>query len=164
ERSDAFELYLKGRYYWNKRTEQSLDKSVTQFQQALSEDPGYALAHAGLAETYVTLAIYGVRRPAEVMPRAKASAESALDRKTALAEALTALACVQSTFDWDWTSAMRNFRRAILLSPNYPIARQWFAMHCLIPLRRFDEARAEIARARELEPLSLAIIASAGVQ
>ena len=159
----AYESYLRGRYYWNKRTEENLKRSVDFFQKALGEDPDYALALAGLAESYVTLGFYGALPPSEVMPAARQSAERALARRHEMPEALNALATIYAVYDWDWASAERNFKRAIGANPNYAAAYQWYAINCLVPCGRFTEARAAIQRALELEPLSLTVLATSGL-
>ncbi len=159
----AYELYLRGRYHWNRRTEESLKQSVSAFQMALREEPNYALALAGLADSYVTLALYGALPPMEVMPLAKASAEKALRLNAELPEALNSLACISSVYDWDWAAAERNFKKATDVNPQYSASHHWFAIHCLAPQGRFSEAHAAIQRARELDPTSLVIAATLGV-
>jgi serine/threonine protein kinase/Flp pilus assembly protein TadD len=160
----AYELYLKGRFYWNKRTEENLKKSIEYFKMALDEDPSYALALAGRADAYVTLALYGALSPADVMPRAKESAEEALKQEPAMPEALTALATIHAVYNWNWAAAERMFKQAIQSNPNYAGAHQWYAIHCLAPAGRFPEARAAIRHARELDPLSLAIITTSALE
>ena len=159
----AYEFYLKGRYYWNKRTEENLKRSIDFFQRALAEDPHYTPALAGLAESYVTLGLYGALPPSDVMPAARESAEKALARNHDMPEALNALAATQAVYDWDWSSAERNFKRAINSNPSYAAAHQWYAINCLVPCGRFAEGRAAIQKASELEPLSLAVLATSGL-
>jgi eukaryotic-like serine/threonine-protein kinase len=159
----AYEFYLKGRYYWNKRTEENLKRSIDFFQRALAEDPHYTPALAGLAESYVTLGLYGALPPSDVMPAARESAEKALARNHEMPEALNALAATQAVYDWDWSSAERNFKRAINANPNYAAAHQWYAINCLVPCGRFAEGRVAIQKASELEPLSLAVLATSGL-
>jgi eukaryotic-like serine/threonine-protein kinase len=159
----AYEFYLKGRYYWNKRTEENLKRSIDFFQRALAEDPHYTPALAGLAESYVTLGLYGALPPSDAMPAARESAEKALARNHEMPEALNALAATQAVYDWDWSSAERNFKRAINANPNYAAAHQWYAINCLVPCGRFAEGRAAIQKASELEPLSLAVLATSGL-
>src|SRR5437867_1281287 len=159
----AYESYLRGRHYWNKRTEENLKRSIDFFQSALRDDPEYALALAGLAESYVTLALYGALPPGEVMPAARQSAERALARRSEMPEALNALATTNAVYDWDWSSAERNFKRAIRANPNYAAAYQWYAINCLVPRGRFIEACAAIQRALELEPLSLTVLTTSGL-
>ena len=163
ENIHAYEFYLKGRYYWNKRTEENLKRSIDFFQRALAEDPHYTPALAGLAESYVTLGLYGALPPSDVMPAARESAEKALARNHDMPEALNALAATQAVYDWDWSSAERNFKRAINSNPSYAAAHQWYAINCLVPCGRFAEGRAAIQKASELEPLSLAVLATSGL-
>jgi serine/threonine protein kinase len=159
----AYEFYLKGRYFWNKRTEENLRLSIDQFQQALAADPAYAPAYAGLADAWVTLSLYGAARPIDVMPLARHAVDRALDLKPNLPEALATRACIRAIFDWDWNAAEREFETAIRLNPRAAQARQWFAMNCLAPRGRFTHAAEELKLASELEPLSLAIATSLGV-
>jgi serine/threonine-protein kinase len=161
---EAYTLYLRGRHLWNKRTEENLSKSTDYFRQAIDRDPLYARAHAGLADAYATQGVYGARPPKEVMPRAKAAAQQALELDSTLAEAHTSLGCVLSFYDWSWQEAEATFKRAIELDPNYATAHHWYAMNCLSPMGRFDEALDEIKRAQTLDPLSPAINASLGLQ
>lgn len=159
----AYELYLQGRYLWNKRTEQDLKQSIERFEQALAEDSDYPLAHAAIADAWVTLALYGAVRPLDALPAAAEAAERALALEPKLSEALTSRACVRSIFERDWPSATREFEAAIALNPRYAQARQWFAMNCLLPMGEFARARQELKCAAELEPVSLAIAASLGI-
>lgn len=159
----AYEFYLKGRYFWNKRTEDDLRRSAECFGRAIAEDSNEAVAHAGLADVYVTLSLYGAVRPLEFMPLARSSADRALQLNPDLAEALTSRACLRAVFDWDWNSAAREFETAIRINPNYAQARQWYAMNCLCPLGAFARARKELKLAAETDPISLAIASSAGV-
>ena len=152
----AYEDYLKGRYHWNKRTEEGLRKSIEHFQQALAEDPGYALAHAGLAESYALLASYGVSPAREVMPKARAAAERALQFDDTVAEAYASLGFVKSFYDWDWRGAGQHYRRALELNSNCTTARHWYAGY-LRATGRLEEAIAEIRQAQALDPLSRAI-------
>jgi TolB-like protein/Flp pilus assembly protein TadD len=157
---EAYESYLKGRYFWNKRTAEGLKVALAYFNQAVDEDPNYAPAHSGLADTYALLADweYGVMTPKEALPKAKAAAIKALELDETLGEAHNSLAFCLDVFDWDLDAAGREFRRAIELSPNYATAHQWYASH-LIVLGRNDEAIAEMKRAEALDPLSLIISA-----
>ena len=159
----AYELFLKGRYYWNKRTEDGLKRSVEHFKLAIEKDPDFALAFAGLAESYTTLGIYGTLPPKEVMPLAREAAEHALDLDPGLAEAHTSLGCVRAMYDWDW-EADEDFKRAIEINPRYSNAHNWYASNYLTPLGLHPAAHQQLARARELDPLSLIINASVGVQ
>lgn len=159
----TYELYLKGRFCWNKRTEEGLLKSVEHFRQAIGQDPHYALAWAGLAAAYVTLSIYGVKPPVEAMPEARKSAEMALTKNHRLALAYASLGCVQSMYDWNWTSAEISFKNAIDIEPKNENAHQWYAINYLAPMGRFDEAHFELEIARNIDPLNLAINASLGL-
>jgi serine/threonine protein kinase/tetratricopeptide (TPR) repeat protein len=170
---EVYKLYLKGRHEWNKRTEDGLLLSLEFFQEAIDRDPSYARAHAGLADSYVLLGVYGIRPPAEVMPKAKATATRALEEApatppagqadTGLAAVYTTLACVRAVYEWSWAEAEREFRRAIEHDPKYPTAHHWYAMNCLVPLGRFEEATREIRLAQESDPLSPAIQTSLGL-
>lgn len=152
----AYELYLRGRYFWNKRTDESLLKGIGYFEKAIEVDPGYALAYAALAESYVLLPWYGGRPPREAFEKARSAALKALAMDDQLAEAHTALAYVAERFDWDWAGAERSYRRALELRPNYSTAHQWYAEY-LVQVARLDEAIAEMSRALQLDPLSLII-------
>ena len=158
---DAHEAYLKGRYYWNLRTEEGLKKGIEYFQQAIEKDPGYALAYVGLADSYGTVATWNVKAPNEAYPRARAAASKALEIDEALAEAHASLGAVREEYDWDWLGAEKEFKRAIELNPGYATAHQWYA-ECLSVMGRHDEAIAEAKRAQELDPLSLIINAVGG--
>ncbi len=156
ENTEAYQAYLKGRYSWNKRTEEGLLKGVDYFQQAIDKDPNYALAYVGLADCYGLLGIWGPPRPAEAFPRAKAAALKAVEIGDTLGEAHTSLAWINFVFDWDWAGAEREYRRAFELNPSYATAHQWYA-HYLMWMGRLEEAKAEMKRAQELDPLSLVI-------
>jgi serine/threonine protein kinase/tetratricopeptide (TPR) repeat protein len=161
EAIDAYSLYLKGRYFWNKRTEESLKKAVGYFEQAIEKDPDYALAYAGLADSYILLAEYSLLPPKDAFPTAKAAVMTALEIEETLAEAHTSLAFVKTFSDWDWMGAEKEFKQAIELNPGYATAHQWYAEH-LTMAGRYAEAMAELKRAKELDPLSLIIgVASA---
>ncbi|HEY8410412.1 MAG TPA: protein kinase [Pyrinomonadaceae bacterium] len=153
---EAYELYLKGRFYWNKRTEPDFKRAITFFEQAIDRDPKYALAYTGLADTYALLTAYTNQQPRELMPKAKEAALKALALDDSLAEAHASLGQITSYYDYDFVTADREYRRAIELNPNYPTAHQWLAEQ-LSSLKRFDEAIVEIKRALELDPLSLII-------
>jgi serine/threonine-protein kinase len=158
----AYELYLKARYCWNRRTTQGVRQSIGLYQEALQADPAFALALAGMGDSWVTLGIYGAGAPAEVMLPAKAAVRRALEIEGTLAEALTTRACIRSVYDWDWQGAEDDFRRAIELSPSYPTAYHWYGSNHLAPQGRFAEAQAQLERARALDPLNPAIGASVG--
>jgi len=157
----AYEDYLKGRYQWGKRTEEGLRKSIEHFDQALTAEPGYALAYAGLAESYALLASYGVSPAHEVMPRARAAAQRALQTDDRLAEAYASLGFVKSFYDWDWRGAEQDYRRALERNPNCATARHWYAGY-LRATGRLEEAIAEMRRAQALDPLSRAITRDLG--
>ncbi|MHB0970170.1 MAG: protein kinase domain-containing protein [Thermoanaerobaculia bacterium] len=159
--TEAYQEYLKGRYFWNRRNEDGLRKSIDFFQQAIERDPRYALAWAGLADTYILGPVYLGMPPADAMPRAKAAAERALAIDPDLAEAHCALAQVKFQHDWDWTGADREFRRAIELNPSYSTGHQWYALY-LAAMGREVEARREIQKADALDPLSFIISTSIG--
>ncbi|HEX7334053.1 MAG TPA: protein kinase [Pyrinomonadaceae bacterium] len=155
EKSEAYQLYLKGRYHWNKRSPEGLKKAIEYFSQATALDPNYALAYTGLADAYAVLPNFDRRVSRhEMMPRAKDAALKAVALDYELAEAHTSLAVVFRKFDFDWAGAERHFKRAIELNPNYPTAHQWYG-ELLINQGRFDEGLAEVRRALELDPLSL---------
>ena len=156
ESSEAYQLYLKGRYHWNLRTEESLRKGAEYFQRAIEADPNYALAYVGLADTYNILASYSLLSPKDAFPKARAAAERALEIDENLAEALTSLAYIRMAFDWDWRRADKQFARAIELNPGYAPARVWRAAN-LAMMGMAEESVAEIRRARDVDPLSLPV-------
>jgi serine/threonine-protein kinase len=161
ENTEAYQLYLKGRYYWNRRTAEGLKKGIEYFHQAIESDPKYALAYAGLADSYNILASYSALSPGDAFPRAKAAATKALVLDDKLAEAHASLAFVKFGYDWDWAEAEKAFKRALELNPGYAPAHQWYALF-LAAMNRMDEAIAGINRAKELDPLSLPINTNAG--
>ena len=154
----AYEAYLKGRYFWNKRTGDDFEKAVEYFSQAVERDPNYAQAYSGLADTYALLGDweYGVLAPREAFPRAKAAAIKALQLDDTLGEAHTSLAFCLDGFEWDLKSADGEFRRGIELNPGYATAHHWYAWHLSL-LGRNNEAIAELRKAQNLDPLSLII-------
>jgi len=158
---EAYDLYLRGRYFWNKRTPQGFEQAVESFQQAIAKDAEYARAYAGLADTYALMSSYYLAPPNEIMPKGRAAALRALQIDERLAEAHTSLAVIAQNYDWDWQTAEKEYRRAVELSPNYATAHHWYA-ECLAFQGRFDEAFAEIQRARQLDPLSLIMAADNG--
>jgi TolB-like protein/DNA-binding winged helix-turn-helix (wHTH) protein/Flp pilus assembly protein TadD len=158
---ETYDLYLKGRYFWNKRTRQGLQQAIEYFQQAVTKDTNYARAYAGLADSYALMTSYGFASPHEFMPKARAAALRALQIDDSLAEAHTSLALITENYDWDWQTAEKEFRRAIELDPNYATAHHWYAEH-LTWLGRFPEALRESERARQLDPLSLIIATDYG--
>ena len=154
ENAEAYQLYLRGRYFWNKRTDDGVKQGLSYFQQAIEKDPGYALAYAGVADSYaVGNGLYlGLTGP-EARPKSKAAALKALELDDSLAEAHTTLADTYLYYDWDFAKADKEFRRAIAANPSYPTAHQWYA-ECLYSVGRYDQAIAEAKRAQELDPLS----------
>ena len=160
--TQAYELYLKGRFFWNKRTGADLRTAIEYFNQALGKDPSYALAYAGLADSYGLLHLYGVASPVDSFPQAKAAAKKALELDDTLAEAHNSLGYALSGYDFDFERSSKEFERAIELNPNYATARQWYSDGLLLPLGQFDRAIAEGKRALELDPLSLIINADLG--
>jgi eukaryotic-like serine/threonine-protein kinase len=151
---DAYDLYLRGRYFWNQRTEEGLAKAIHCFERAIKIDPGYALAHAGLAESYVLLCWYSSLPPHQVYPKAKASALTALDSDPNLAEAHAALGYYFMHYDRDWLAAEKEFKRAIESNRGYAFARQGYFQY-LAAQERMDEALSEVKKAVEIDPLSL---------
>ena len=150
---EAYRLYLKGRNAWNKRTREGMEQGIDYFQQAITADPNYAAAYAGLADCYNMQVIYGVHEPKEGFPKAKAAAVKALEMDETLAEAHTSLAFIKFRWDRDRVEAEREFQLAIKHKPTYAPAHQWYSSY-LVALERFDEAIAEAKRTSELEPLS----------
>jgi len=150
----AHNLYLQGKYHLSQRTEEGLLKAAEFFERATVEDPQYALAHSGLADSYGLLSHYGVVRPAEAWARSASSAASAVMLDGNSAEAHTSLAHVKATQDWDWPGAERAFQRAIGLNPRYPTAHHWYAVSCLVPMGRLDEALEQMLFAQSLDPVS----------
>ena len=156
---EAYENYLKGRYFWNKRTADGLKKAVAYFDQAIDEDPNFAEAYSGLADSYALLGVweYGVLDPREAGPKAKAAATKALELDETLSEAHTSLASV-GVFEWDWDTAEKEYKRSIALNPGYATAHHWYAWH-LSEMGRNSEAIDEMRKAESLDPLSLIISA-----
>jgi len=152
---EAYQFYLRGRYYWNKRTVENLRKAMEQFQQAADKDPNYALAYVGLADCYSLLEEYAGSPASETYPKAKAFAQRALQLDDSLAEAHASLAFVYY-YSWQWEQAEQGFKHAIELNPNYPSAHQWYG-NFLRDRGRVDQALTEAKRAQELDPLSLVI-------
>ncbi len=161
ENPEAHQFYLKGRYLWNRRTAQTLQRAAEYFQQAIEKDPAYALAWAGLADCYGVYSFYGVLSPKEAMPRAKEAVRKALELDDTLAEAHVSAAYAKRSFDWDWSGAEREFKRGIELNPNYATAHHWYGT-TLCAMGRLDEAMVELKRAQESDPLSLIINAEVG--
>jgi serine/threonine-protein kinase len=158
---EAYQLYLKGKFYWNKRTGESLKQAAELYRQAIEKDPNYALAYSGLAETYVLYSSYDVAPAKDSMPQAKAAALRALEIDDSLAEAHTALGFYLSNYEWDRDGSEKEFRRAIEIKPNYATAHHWFSAD-LANVKRFEESLVEIRRAEELDPLSPIIATNLG--
>jgi len=158
----VYEDYLKGRFYWNKRTNQSLEQAVRFYQSSIERDPTYAPAHAALADCYNQLGtvMVGTASPAEMRPRARAEAIAAIQADDSLAEAHATLGYI-SHYDWDWATAEREFKRAIDLNPNLALAHAWYANY-LVSRRRLPEAVIEVQRAEQLDPFSLVIVTNVG--
>jgi len=157
----AYSLYLKGRYCWNRRTQEGIKEGIRYFEQAIQEDPGYALAYSGLADSYALDLDYRGVPVFEGMERARAEARKALELDETLAEAHTSLAWVTFIFDWDWPEAEREFSRAIALNPRYATARQWYSWF-LAAMGRYDESLAQGRMAVDLDPASVSIRRSMG--
>ncbi|HKS31414.1 MAG TPA: tetratricopeptide repeat protein [Chthoniobacterales bacterium] len=155
--SEAYELYLKGRFFWNKRTSADLRKAIEYFNQAIAKDPNYARAYVGLADSYTLLPSFGAAAPRDSIPQAKAAVKKALELDDTLGEAYATSAQIRAEHDLEFEQGITEFERAIELSPNYATAHQWFASGPLEALARFDRAIAEGKRAVELDPLSLIV-------
>jgi TolB-like protein/DNA-binding winged helix-turn-helix (wHTH) protein/Flp pilus assembly protein TadD len=159
---EAYESYLKGRFYWSKRSAETSRKAVGYFEQAIERDPAYAPAYSGLSDTYRAFDVQGLAPPRECMPKAEAAARKALALDDTLAEAHASLAGVLYRYDWDWEGAEREFRLSLELEPNYAEGHRAYAVY-LMTVRRHEEALAEAQRARELSPLSLPINTELGL-
>ena len=159
---EVYDLYLKGRYFWNKRTKDGFQQAAEYFQQSIAKDPNYARAYAGLADTFVLMSSWSFVPQNEFIPKARAAALRALQIDDGLAEAHTSLALIAENYDYDWQTAEREYRRAIQLDPQYATAHQWYA-ECLSFQGRFADALTESERARQLDPLSLIIATDHGV-
>jgi TolB-like protein/DNA-binding winged helix-turn-helix (wHTH) protein len=160
---EAYENYLKGRFYWNKRTDENLTKAIGYFEEATRQDQQYALGYAGLSDCYaiISATIFGTMPSSVSAPKAKAAAQRALEIDPTLAEAQTALATVKFNYDWDWSGAAGGFERAIQLNPSYATAYQRYSLY-LMAMGRTQESFDQISRARELDPLSISINFSLG--
>jgi TolB-like protein/DNA-binding winged helix-turn-helix (wHTH) protein len=159
---EAHELYLKGRYFWNKRDQEGFTKAIDYFQQAIAKDPTYAAAYAGLADSYALSGGFNLVPVGQAMPRAQAAAEKALELDSNLAEAHASLGLIAPFNDWNWADAERHYERAIELNPNYATAHHWYAEGYLMPVGRANEAIAEIRKAQALDPLSAVIATDLG--
>jgi TolB-like protein/Tfp pilus assembly protein PilF len=153
--AEAYQFYLRGRYFWNKRTPDGIKRAFEQFQQAIERDPNFALGYVGLADSYTALTFYNFAAPHEAMPKAKESAIKALSLDNTVAEAHASLAHVLMNYYWDWPMAEKEFKRSIELKPDYATAHQWYAIHYLTATGRLEEAVQEMKKALELEPASL---------
>ncbi|HEX2269909.1 MAG TPA: protein kinase [Pyrinomonadaceae bacterium] len=160
--AEAYQLYLKGRYFWNKRNEEGFRNGIEYFKKAEEKDPTFALAFSGLADSYALLCDIGVAKPVDEMPKAKAAAQKAVDADPTLAEAYTSRAFVRLAYDWDWLGAESDFQQALKLNPKYPTAHQWYASY-LMQMGKFNRAKAEIEEAHKLDPLSPIIAANYGL-
>jgi len=159
---EAYNLYLKGRYFWYRRYEGGLQKGLEFFQQAIARDPLYALAYVGIADTFGSLGIFSFIRPKEAYPRAKAAAKKALEIDPELGEAYASLGWISMLYDWDWQTAEKQYQNAIKLNPYYAPARLYYSM-CLDITRRFDESLDEMKKALELDPLEPLVNARLGL-
>jgi serine/threonine-protein kinase len=162
ENKEAYGLFLKGRYFWNKRYEGELNRALEYFNQAIAKDPLYALAYSGIADCFSLLGLWGLLPPKEVYPKAKAAAKKALEIDKSLSEAHNSLGFVHAFYDWDWEAAESAFKNALELNPKYATAHSWYALF-LTAMGRFDEAIDEHKIALELDPLSLVINAMMGL-
>jgi TolB-like protein/DNA-binding winged helix-turn-helix (wHTH) protein/Tfp pilus assembly protein PilF len=162
ESYEAYDLYLKGLYFWNKRSPEGFEKAVDYFQKAVSKDPSNARAYAGLANSYALIGGYTGVPPVDFVEKARSASRRAIELDDSLAETHTARAVVAQNLDWDWKTAEQEYRRAIELNPNYATAHHWFAEYLAL-MGRFGEASVEIEHARILDPLSLIIASDHGV-
>ena len=162
QNAEAYQLYLKGRYFWNKRTGPDLQKAIDYFKQVIEKDPGYALAYVGLGDSYILLSGFGAARPQDSLPLAEAAAKKALELDDTLAEAHTTLGFSLCVHHFDFAGSIKEFERAIALNPNYATAHHWFGDGPLLAVSQFDRAVAEGKRALELDPLSVIITADLG--
>ncbi|MGD8287815.1 MAG: hypothetical protein PVI31_04220, partial [Gemmatimonadota bacterium] len=160
---EAYDLYLRGRYLWNRRTESAVAEAIRFFQHSLEHDPGFAMAHAAMAEAHTAMLLYGAVAPCEVAPVAQAAADAALSVDSSLGEALAAKACLAGIFGWEWSRAEEMYAKAIELAPSYATAHQWYALNLLAPQGRFTDASLQLELAGSLDPGSAAISASEGV-
>jgi serine/threonine protein kinase/Tfp pilus assembly protein PilF len=159
--AQAYQDYLRGRFYWNKRTEEGVKKGIEYFQRAVEKDPGYPLPYVGLADCYNILGYYAYAAPRDAFPRAKAAALKALEIDDTLTEAHASLAYGRLYYEWDWSGAEREFQGVIERNPNYSTGRLYYGNH-LVVMGRFAEAAAQFEKACELDPLSLIISTSLG--
>jgi TolB-like protein/Tfp pilus assembly protein PilF len=162
ENTEAYELYLKGRFFWNKRTGADLREAIDYFNQAIAKDPSYALAYAGLADSYTLLSVFGAASPQDSIPQARAAVKKALELDNTLAEAHASFGRILSGYDYDFERAIAEFERAIQLNPNYATSYHWISNGPLTARGEFDRAIAEGKRAVELDPLSMIYNADLG--
>jgi TolB-like protein/Tfp pilus assembly protein PilF len=153
--AEAYRFYLRGRYFWNKRTPDGIKQAIEQFQQSIERDPNFALGYAGLADSYIALTFYNFAAPHETMPKAKESALKAMALDDTAAEPHASLANILVNYDWNWAAAEKAFKRSIELKPDYATAHEWYAIHYLLNAGRLEEAVQEMKKALELEPASL---------
>jgi serine/threonine-protein kinase len=161
---EGYNLFLKGRFFWNKRTHVGLDKATEYFKLAIDLDPGFVPALAGLANCYILSGVYGTRPPQEVFSLARKTVSKALSLDPEIPEVHSAAACIDALHDWNWPSAERQFQRALKIEPSCALAHHWYATNCLMPQGRWAEASAQLQLARECEPLSLAISTTIGLE
>ncbi|UCE41088.1 MAG: protein kinase [Candidatus Aminicenantes bacterium] len=162
ENKEAYRLFLKGRYFWNRRLEGDLNRAIEYFNQAIAKDPLYALAYSGIADCLNLIGLWGFLPPKEIYPKAKASAKKALEIDESLGEAHSSLGFIHTFYDWEWQAAESEFKKAIELNPKYATAHSWYSLY-LTAMGRFDEAIDEQKKALELDPLSLIINAMMGL-
>ena len=161
--SEAYNLYLQGRFFWNKRTEADLIRSIEYFEKSIEKDPNFALSYAALADAYIIFGDYNYLTTTKAFPKAREAAEKALQLSPDLVQAHTSLACVKAVFDWDWLGAEAHFKKALHSNTDYATSFQWYAINFLVPHRRFDEAIDNMHSAREMDPLSLIISTTTGL-
>lgn len=162
ENREAYSLFLKGRYFWNRRYEGGLNRAIEYFNQAIAKDPLYAIAYSGIADCLCLIGLWGFQPPKEIYPKAKAAAEKALEIDESLSEARSSLGFINAFYAWDWHAAEREFKIALELNPRYATAHSWYSLY-LAGMGRFEEAIDEQKRALELDPLSLIINAMMGL-
>jgi serine/threonine protein kinase/tetratricopeptide (TPR) repeat protein len=154
ENMQAYNLYLQGRWFWNRRTREGMRKAIECYKRAIEEDPRYTLAYSGIADSYCILGIWSFLAPEEAFPKAEAAAMKAIELDDMLAEAHASLASVRASYGWDWPEAEKEFKRALELNPNYAMARLWYGALYLMPMGQLEQAMNEVKRALELDPLS----------
>jgi len=158
---EAYQSYLKGRHHWNQRDKEGFERALNFFNEAIDQDPSYALAYAGLADTYSLLENYGYRLPGEAHPQARRAAERALQIDETLAEAHTSLGWIKAFHNWEWSSAEAEFKQAIDLNPSYVTAHHWYGVYLRV-MGRLEESFRELEQAQRLDPLSLIVNTSIG--